>query len=274
MRDLANVSVEGLLLCDSQRIATVNDSFAAISGSTPDALMGLSLERCFPDKITRLKLLQHPNEAIEGELRQADGSKIPVELIMHRITFGGKPHRAIAVRDLRARKLAEQQIHFLAHYDTLTGVPNRSSFNNKLEEVIQCALATGQRLALLCLDLDHFKEVNDLFGHAAGDKLLQFVARQIQGVLDSNQMVARLGGDEFAVIAPGLSSAAAAGRIAERILEVLNVMPANFKLPAPVLPSIGIALCPRDATARSELLGFADTALLCEKGWPWHLSLL
>jgi PAS domain S-box-containing protein len=199
LRDLSNAAVEGLLLCDGQTIVTVNDSFAAISGWPAGSLTGLSLEQCIPDKFTRVKLFQRQNEAIEGELRQADGSKIPVELIMHPITFGGKPHRAIAVRDLRARKHAEQQIHFLAHYDTLTGIPNRSSFNKKLEEDIKSALAAGQRLALLCLDLDHFKEVNDLFGHAAGDKLLQFVAKQIQGVLDSNQMVARLGGDEFAV---------------------------------------------------------------------------
>ncbi len=261
VRDLANAAVEGLLLCDGETIATVNDSFAALSGLSPSKLIGLSLGQCIPDKITRIKLVQRQNEAIEGELRQADGSKIPVELIMRPITFGEKPHRAIAVRDLRARKLAEEQIHFLAHYDTLTGIPNRGSFNKKLEKDIKFALTTGQRLAVLCLDLDHFKEVNDLFGHAAGDKLLQFVARQVQSVLDSNQMVARLGGDEFAVIAPGLFSEAAAGRIAERILEVLHVMPQDFELPAPVLSSIGIAICPRDATTRSELLGFADTAL-------------
>jgi diguanylate cyclase len=265
MRDLSNATVEGLLLCDDQTIVTVNDSFAVLSGSPADRLIGLSLEQSIPNKITRAKLLQRPNEAIEGELRQANGSKIPVELIMHPITFDGKPHRAIAVRDLRARKLAEQQIHFLAHYDTLTGIPNRASFNKRLEEDIKYALATGRPLALLCLDLDHFKEVNDLFGHAAGDKLLQFVARQIHGVLDSNQMLARLGGDEFAVVAPGLFSEAAAGRIAERILEVLHVMPENSELPAPVLSSIGIAICPRDATSRSELLCYADTALYCAK---------
>ncbi len=265
MRDLANAAVEGLVLCDSQTIVTVNDSFAAIFGSPAAMLAGLSLEQCIPDKFTRVKLFQRQNEAVEGELRHASGATIPVELIMRSITFGGKPHRAIAVRDLRARKRAEQQIHFLAHYDTLTGIPNRSSFNKKLEDDIKSALATGERLALFCLDLDHFKEVNDLFGHAAGDKLLQFVARQIQGILDSNQMIARLGGDEFAVIAPGLPSAAAAGRIAERILEALHVMPENSELAAPVLSSIGIALCPRDAATRSELLGFADTALYRSK---------
>src|SRR6202521_4607858 len=121
-----------------------------------------------------------------------DGSKIPVELIQRSIDFGGTPHRAVAVRDLRARKEAEKHVRFLAHYDALTGLPNRVSFNKKLDQEIQVALAMGRRLAVLCLDLDRFKEVNDLFGHAALDQALQSVAKRISGLLDENQMLARL----------------------------------------------------------------------------------
>ena len=103
--------------------------------------------------------------------------EMPVELIMRPIDFAGKPHRAIAVRDLRARKSAEQHIRFLAHHDSLTGLPNRSSFTKKFDQEIELAMSSAHKLAVLCLDLDGFKEVNDLFGHATGDQMLQSVAR-------------------------------------------------------------------------------------------------
>ena len=128
--------------------------------------------------------------------------RTPVELILRTVDYGGRPHYAIAVRDLQARKQAEQHIRFLAHHDSLTGIPNRSTFNKKLDQEIESALETGRRLAVLCLDLDRFKEVNDLFGHAAGDATLQAVAKRIAGMLDESHMLARLSGDEFAIILP------------------------------------------------------------------------
>ena len=126
----------------------------------------------------------------------------PVELILRPIVFAGRPHHVIAVRDLQARKEAEQHIHYLAHHDALTSLPNRSHFNARIDQEI-AALANGESLAVLCLDLDRFKEVNDLFGHAAGDAVLQTVASRVSAVLGERQMMARLGGDEFAVLMPG-----------------------------------------------------------------------
>ena len=133
---------------------------------------------------------------------------IPVELVGRPVRFAGQPHQAIAVRDVRARKKAEADLRHLAQHDALTGLPNRRSFNGRLDREIAAAASAGGRLALICLDLDRFKEVNDLFGHAAGDTLLQSVARCTDAVLDDNQMLARLGGDEFAVIVPGLNDPA------------------------------------------------------------------
>src|SRR5262249_60705877 len=105
-------------------------------------------------------------------------------------------HRAIAVRDLRARKEAERNILFLAHHDALTGLPNRSTFNKRLDQEVEAALQSGRRLAVLCLDLDRFKEVNDLFGHAAGDRALQAGAKPITGLPHANPMIPRASGDE------------------------------------------------------------------------------
>ena len=261
MRGLANAAVEGLLVCDGQSITTVNDSFAVLIGSPPEAMVGARLEQFLPDEGTRLRLFERPNQPVEGELLHADGSRTPVELILRRVDYGGKPRCAIAVRDLQARKQAEQHIRFLAHHDPLTGIPNRGTFNKKLDQEIELALAAGRRLAVLCLDLDRFKEVNDLFGHAAGDMTLQGVAKIIAGVLDENQMLARLSGDEFAVILPGLSNPGVAGRVAENILQVLQAASESSEADAPISTSIGIALCPDDATDRQALLSHADTAL-------------
>ena len=261
MRGAANATFEGLLVCEGATIVTVNDNFAALTGCSADSLVGAKLEQYFADADISLTFFDHPNQPIEGTLVHFDGSKIPVELIQRSIDFGGKPHRAVAVRDLRARKEAEKHIRFLAHYDALTGLPNRVSFNKKLDQEIEAALAMGRRLAVLCLDLDRFKEVNDLFGHAAGDRTLQSVAKRISGVLDESQMFARLGGDEFAIIAPGLSLPTTAGRIAETILEALQSAGENMEIDGPIPVSIGIAICPDDATDRHALLSHADIAL-------------
>jgi diguanylate cyclase (GGDEF)-like protein/PAS domain S-box-containing protein len=258
MRGLANAAVEGLLVCEGDAIVTVNDSFARLVGSPAECMTRAKLEQCFPDEGTRLKLFERPNQPVEGDLLHADGSRTPVELILRPVDYGGKPHHAIAVRDLQARKQAEQHIRFLAHHDSLTGIPNRGTFTKRLDQEVESALDGGRRLAVLCLDLDRFKEVNDLFGHAAGDAALQVVVKRIAGVLDENQMLARLSGDEFAVMLPGLSNPGVAGRIAENILEALQACKEGE---APISTSIGIAICPDDATDRHALLSHADTAL-------------
>jgi diguanylate cyclase (GGDEF)-like protein/PAS domain S-box-containing protein len=261
MRGLANAVVEGLLVCEGETIVTVNDNFARLIGSTAESLVGAKLEQYIPEESTRLQLSDDPEQPIEGEMRHADGTRTPVELIVRSIDFAGKTHQAIAVRDLRARKQAEQHIRYLAHHDALTGLVNRNTFNKKLDQEIESALATGHRVAVLCLDLDRFKEVNDLFGHATGDKVLQTVAKRITGVLDDRHVMARLSGDEFAIVAPRLANPAAAGRIAEDILECLRAESQNPEAEALVSTSIGVAICPDDATDRQTLLTHADTAL-------------
>jgi diguanylate cyclase (GGDEF)-like protein/PAS domain S-box-containing protein len=258
MRDLANASVEGLLVCDGEVIVSVNTSFALLTGLSPANLVGARLERCFPDQAARAELLSGSNQTVETQLHHLDGSMTPVELILRPIVFAGRPHQVIAVRDLKARKDAEQHIYFLAHHDALTSLPNRSHFNARIDQEI-AALTPGNSIAVLCLDLDKFKEVNDLFGHTAGDKVLQRVAARVTAVLGERQMMARLGGDEFAVLMPVVANPAAASRLAETILEVLRA--SGDTAETHIATSIGIALCPGDATDRHSLLTHADTAL-------------
>jgi len=199
MRGLANAAIEGLIVCEQEVIATANNSFTLLAGTREEDVIGDEFATYFPERNLRSKLLAEPNQPVETELRHQDGSTIPVELILRFIDFAGKPHQAIAVRDLRARKRAEQHIRFLAHHDVLTGLPNRSRFNQKLDQDIESAIGAGHRLAVLCLDLDRFKEINDLFGHGTGDMVLQRVSKTVSALLDPSQMMARLGSDEFEI---------------------------------------------------------------------------
>ncbi len=242
MRDLANASVEGLLVCDGEVVVSVNTSFAALSGLSTTHLVGMKLEHCFPEPVARARLL----------------SGTPVELILRQIVFAGRSHHVIAVRDLKARKDAEQHIYFLAHHDALTSLPNRSHFNARVDQEI-AALTPGKSFAVLCLDLDRFKEVNDLFGHGTGDKVLQAVASRVTAVLGERQLMARLGGDEFAILMPDVANPAAASRLAEAVLEALRT--SDDAPESQISTSIGIALCPDDAMDRQPLLTHADTAL-------------
>src|ERR1700686_4370461 len=259
MRDLANASVEGLLVCDGEVIVSVNTSFAILTGLSTANLVGARLNRCFPNQVARAKLLSGSSLPVETDLRHLDGSMTPVELILRPIIFSGRPHHVVAVRDLQARKEAERHIHYLAHHDALTSLPNRNHFNARLDQEL-VALTRGESLAVLCLDLDRFKEVNDLFGHAAGDTVLQTVAARVTAVLDERQIMARLGGDEFAVLMPGVANPAAASRLAETILEALRTT-SDAPETNSISTCIGIALYHDDATDRQSLLTHADTAL-------------
>jgi diguanylate cyclase (GGDEF)-like protein/PAS domain S-box-containing protein len=259
MRDLADASVEGLLVCDGETIVSVNSSFAHLAGVPASSLVDAGLESCFPDRIARAKLLAGSNQPVETSLRHRNGSATPVELLLRPIVFAGRPHHVVAVRDLQARKEAERHIHYLAHHDALTSLPNRSYFNARVDQEI-ASLTGGESLAVLCLDLDRFKEVNDLFGHAAGDTVLQTVASRVTAVLGERQIMARLGGDEFAILMPGVRNPEAAGRFAETILEALRETSDTPETNS-ISTSIGIAICPDDATDRESLLSHADTAL-------------
>jgi diguanylate cyclase len=261
MRGLADASAEGLLVCNGDKIVSINSNLTELTGYAAKDAIGASLALCIPEESVRRKLIEKPRQRIEAELRGVNGELIPAEFILRSIDYAGRPHHAIAVRDLRDRKKAEEHIHFLAHHDALTGLPNRNTFNAKLDHEIEAHRASGRSLAVLCLDLDRFKEVNDLFGHGAGDALLKKVAKCVTALLDQNQMMARLGGDEFAIIAMNLNNPMAASRIAEEIIEAMRVENDNSTTAALVSSSIGIAIFPNDATDRRGLLTHADTAL-------------
>src|SRR5690242_19654900 len=134
----------------------------------------------------------------------------------------GKPQYLISmINDLTERKHNEQRIEHMAHHDPLTDLPNRAAFNNCLVSTIGLAAVSGESFALICMDLDRFKAVNDVFGHAVGDALLREVGRRL-GSACQGTFFARLGGDEFAVITPTGTKPAAAETLAERLSAALD----------------------------------------------------
>ena len=149
--------------------------------------------------------------------------------------------------DISERRRAEQQIAFLADHDWLTGLGNRSLFTRELESAIEGA-KRGRDFAVMCLDLDHFKTVNDQFGHALGDELLRQVGQRLRATLGPGHRVARLGGDEFVAIA----ECAGAGKSAERVVAALSEPYDLEGRRAEISVSIGIAVAPGDGDASHD----------------------
>lgn len=260
MRGLADAAVEGLLVVKDGNIVTANASFMGLVDVPQAYIAGRHLADFFPPSIVT-QLGESPNAPIETELTTASGAKLPVEAILRQVDFGGTPHQAVAVRDLSGRNKAEQHIRFLAHHDTLTALPNRASFTRALEDEIAHARRHGQSFAVLGLDLDRFKEVNDLFGHPAGDALLQRVARALESVVEGRGTAARLGGDEFALLLSDVHSPTRAGYVAEMIMEAFRRDNEASVSGAMISASIGISLYPNDGHDAESLVSHADTAL-------------
>jgi diguanylate cyclase (GGDEF)-like protein/PAS domain S-box-containing protein len=174
----------------------------------------------------------------------------------------GRAKRVIGVAmDITDRKLAEQRIAHMAHHDALTGLPNRVLLRDRIQQAIAQAHRNAKELAVLFLDLDRFKTINDSLGHQLGDRLLQSVASRILVCVREGDTVARVGGDEFVIVIPGIESAADASSVASKILEVLATAFHLNGSDLHVSASIGISLYPSDGADAETLMRNADTAM-------------
>jgi diguanylate cyclase len=258
MRALADAATEGLVLTEDGRIRDANAAFSAIIGLDRGELRG----RDFFDFVTAEDRALVPGvggREQEIDLVAVDGTVVAAEVALR--ALGPEGQTVLVVRDIRPRRRAQQRIDHLAHHDLLTGLPNRVKFGERLERVIDIAALTSSSVAVLSLDLDHFKDVNDVHGPDVGDALLAEIAGRIEGELADDDFLARLGGDEFAVIQAGGFQPAAAGALAQRLI---NAMARDFAMDGVDINvglHVGIALYPSHARTVRDLLADAHTAL-------------
>ncbi|NTJ30104.1 EAL domain-containing protein [Agrobacterium rhizogenes] len=258
LRGFANASLEGMLIVRDGRVIDANERFVAISGWSLQRLIGKS-----PGDFLTLDAAMRPEEAasLETALLSESGRSIPVEVVIRTIIYRGHECRVLVVRDLTERRQAQQMIEHLAHHDTLTDLPNRAFFDERIRQALQMAEHKGTEAAVFCLDLDRFKAINDVFGHAEGDRILCKVADILRRSAEDSDTVARLGGDEFAIIQPGQSQPEGARRLAERILAEFAAEMDTARDPTAVGVSLGIAIYPRDGHSAEQLYCNADIAL-------------
>ncbi len=205
------------------------------------------------------------NSRIEITGLHRDGREFPVELSIAPIQMAGNYEFSAFIRDITQQKESEELIWNQANFDTLTGLPNRHMFHDRLTQDIRKAHRAGLKTALLFIDLDKFKEVNDTLGHTMGDILLQEAAQRIGACVRETDTVARLGGDEFTVILAELDDTGSVDRVTENILQNLAK---PFRLGneiAHVSASIGITLYPDDASEVEDMLKNADQAMYVAK---------
>jgi diguanylate cyclase (GGDEF)-like protein len=264
IRTLANAAYEGIVVIQNGKINDANSAFCDLAGAPLESLVGLGL---LGDILTFDDPLQSPDERREAHLQPiGDAVSIPVEVFSRLMDDGARIETSgltvLAIRDLRERRSAEDKIRYLAEHDGLTGLPNRNALQVKLSAALDRVEASGETLALFCVDLDHFKEANDLHGHLAGDAVLKEAARRLQGAISSPSFAARLGGDEFVVVQiTDQDQPAAAAELAGELLELLKA-PGRYEGQDLVMgASLGISLYPDDGRTREALLANADMAL-------------
>jgi diguanylate cyclase (GGDEF)-like protein/PAS domain S-box-containing protein len=253
----------------TRRYTMLNDAAEKLIGKSRADVIGRTAEAIYPEGYVELVRAEDEELLRKGALLIDDheiffhGKAPRVVTLNRRIlkNYAGEPQYMLAViHDITERKRAEERIAYLAQHDTLTGLPNRAVFNERLAAAIDRANAGGARFAMLAIDLDRLKEVNDMFGHAAGDKLISEVANRLSAAA-CGAFVARLGGDEFALIAEGADKdsnfVALADRLNALVARELNIDGAKY---CPSL-SVGVAVYPRDGQDATTLLANADAAL-------------
>lgn len=249
-------------------IIEANDKYDSLFGWKREALIGkTSLEaRLWIDEQARQEWLN--TFLAQGTLldysalwQDIHGNPRHVSIASERIDIGGEPHVLCFVQDVTERKEAAARIEYLAHHDALTGLPNRVLFRDRFELASAWAERSGARVALLFLDLDHFKTINDTLGHPVGDRLLECVAERLRECVRETDTISRLGGDEFLIAITDVQDAEAINRTANKILEALGH---PFLIDGRELSntlSIGIAVWPDDGRDFDTLLKKADTAM-------------
>ncbi|MDZ7760735.1 MAG: diguanylate cyclase [Desulfovermiculus sp.] len=274
MRAVNESAQDAIVVMDAEgRISLWNPAAEHIFGYTSDEAIGQELlSMLSPSRYKKLHEAAFPEfqrsgrgdavgKTLELKALRKSGEEFSVELSLSSVQLKGRWHAVGIIRDITERKQAEETIRQMAYHDSLTGLPNRKLFSDRLGVALAQAGRSQNNVAVIMLDLDNFKDVNDTLGHDTGDLLLKAVTERLSEALRNHDTVARFGGDEFVLIFPDLKGEDDAGRAAQRIAE-------SFRKPflinthqLIVTTSIGIAVYPRDGTDESVLLKNADIAM-------------
>ena len=256
----------------TRKFVLVNRAFEAMLKVDRDDVLGKTVFEIYQRKDAE-RIDTADNEALAGafgrcsndyEIEMPDGQVrvIATSRIVTRDAFGAARHLVVVIDDITERKRSEQRIAFMAHHDVLTGLANRLSILEKIEEAIARHRRRGDSFAVLLLDLDRFKHVNDTLGHAVGDALLRETAVRLKASLRETDVLARLGGDEFAIVQDrDNNQRESATALANRIIDIVS-KPFDIEgNEVNIATSIGIALAPEHATSSDGLMKMADLAL-------------
>ncbi len=265
---LNSMSDAVLVVAPDGRVRTENRAAAVLMGCEPGQLVGRPFDSLLGEAqrpgFSLGKVTDEPGETVVQTLR---GQTIPVSISASPLNSDRPDVRGhvLVLRDITERKRAERRIRYLARFDALTKMPNRMQFQHLLQQAIARTTRQGRGLVLLYVDLDNFKEVNDTFGHAAGDRVLETVSERLAGALPRDSVVGRLAGDEFAIFAESADGEVSrrdlgsglARMVLGEISRPLHVGEHEIEVTA----SVGVALCPEQADNVIDLIRNADAAM-------------
>ncbi|OOG25716.1 GGDEF domain-containing protein [Thioalkalivibrio denitrificans] len=274
-QQLVDTAPDGVLVADSDgTILLANRNIEHLFGYPASTLLGRPVEQLIPGRYrSRLmahRATQHEADAGASPMGQLtnltghrrDGTEFPVDVSLNVFEDAGTSRITAFVRDMTEYRRREEQIEYQATHDGLTGLPNRWLLRDRLAQALSHAERHHGLLAVMLLDLDNFKIVNDTFGHQEGDALLQEVARRLQGTLRREDTVARFGGDEFMVLLPDMHRVVDIATVAMNILRTLAqpIVTATGRSIS-TSASLGIAIHPQDAQDEETLIRYADMAM-------------
>lgn len=267
-----NAAPDGILLVNSEgHIIASNAAMGLISGYLPEELEAQSVDIFLPASMHAPhreylhKYFLQPRRHAMGSgrvvwLQRKDGAQVPIDITLGSFERAGASLVVAFVRDVTEIRRMQERMQYQAMHDILTGLYNRWTFSQRLQECLQQSQVSGEPVALLLMDLDNFKAINDGYGHAAGDHVLEEVARRLKSVVRSHGVLARLGGDEFTLLLPGTDAAQSQSWAAQ----ILSAMQAPCRWGNVLLDfgtSIGIAISPLDSRDAATLMRFADMAM-------------
>ncbi len=265
-------SSEAVLITDNDNcIVAANSALLHLCGYPLDEILGQDPQVLFsgrntPESYGLIRRALDETGIWSGEIwkQHKDGSSHPIWMVVSEIrdTEGRLSHYVATLTDISERLLTNQTLLHLAYHDPLTHLPNRLAFESQTDLAIRGCERDHSQLALILIDLDHFKTVNDTLGHAIGDELLKSVASRLHECVRGSDIVARIGGDEFVVVLPNIDGVVMASSMASKIQRSLAEHPHNIgQHILYATPSIGISLYPEDGVDRDTLLRNADVAM-------------